>query len=148
MSGGFTTEVPEDKKDEAPKRGVGSQSKTITPIAVECIDAEDSAVSDATKSHVKFPEMFKEYAGRVIQIDEIGKVLPWVHVAVANAKAWLANIYHGIKLEFLQEHVNVFYYKFNRRYFGERLFDRMPVAATSYTPSFKSRVYNSHLAEP
>ena len=60
-----------------------------------------SVVSDATKSHVKSPEMFWEYAGRVIQIDEIGKVLPWVHVAIANAKTRLANIYHGIKPEFL-----------------------------------------------
>ena len=146
--GFFTTEVLEDKKDEVTRRGVGSQSRTVTAIAGECIDAEASVVSDATKSHVKFPEMSREYAGRVIQIDEIGKVLPWVHVAIANAKAWLANIYHGIKPEFLQEHVNEFCYKFNLRYFGERPFDRMPVAATSYTPGFKSRVHNSHLAEP
>jgi len=33
-------------------------------------------------------------------------------------------------------------YKFNRRYFGERLFDRLLIAATSYPPDFKSRVYN------
>ena len=183
--GFFTTEVPENKKDEDTKRGAGSQSKTkvlvmaeseeienprnpdkpkkvghikmvvipdlksktITPIAGECIDAEASVVSDGTKSHVKFPEMSGEYVGRVIGIDEIGKVLPWVHVAIANAKTMLANIYHGIKPEFLQEYLNGFCYKFNRRYFGERLFDRMPAAATSYTPSFKSRVYNSKLAD-
>ncbi len=84
--------------------------------------------------------------GRVVNPEEIGKVLPWVHVAIANAKTRLANIYHGIKPEFLQGYLNEFCYKFNRRYFGERLFDRMLVAATSYPPSFKSRVYNSNIA--
>ena len=78
------------------------KSKTITPIAEESIDSEASVVSDGTKSHVKFPEKFKEYIGRVINPEEIGKVLPWVHVAIANAKTRLANIYHGIKPEFLQ----------------------------------------------
>lgn len=122
------------------------KSKTITPIAEESIDGEASVISDGTKSHVKFPEKFKEYIGRVINPEEIGKVLPWVHVAIANAKTRLANIYHGIKPEFLQGYLNEFCYKFNRRYFGERLFDRMLVAATSYPPSFKSRVYNSNIA--
>jgi len=76
---------------------------------------------------------------------EIGKVLSWVHVAIANAKTRLANIYHGIKPDFLQGYLNEFCYKFNRRYFGERLFDRMLVAVTSYTPSFRNRVYNSNI---
>ncbi|MDD3725050.1 MAG: IS1595 family transposase, partial [Bacteroidales bacterium] len=33
-------------------------------------------------------------------------------------------------------------YKFNRRYFGEKQFDRLLVAALTYTPDFKSRIYN------
>ncbi len=121
------------------------ESKTISPIAGGSVDAESSVVSDGTKSHVKFPEMFRKYVGRVISVDEIGKVLPWVHVAIANAKKRLANIYHGIKPEFLQGYLNEFCHKFNRRYFGERLFDRMLVAATLYSPSFKSRVYNCNM---
>ena len=32
--------------------------------------------------------------------------------------------------------------------FGERLFDRILITATSYTPCLKSRVYNSNLTEP
>lgn len=114
--------------------------------AVEFHRPEASVVSDGIKSHVRFAEMFKEYVGRVISVDEIGKAFPWVHVTIGNANTRLANIYHGIKPEFLQGYLNEFYYKFNRRYFGERLFDRMLVAANSYSPSFKSRVYNSTMA--
>ncbi|MDD2995411.1 MAG: IS1595 family transposase, partial [Paludibacter sp.] len=36
-------------------------------------------------------------------------------------------------------------YKFNRRYFGEKLFDRLLIAAVSYTPEFKSKIYNRTL---
>ncbi|MFV0396570.1 MAG: IS1595 family transposase, partial [Bacteroidales bacterium] len=32
--------------------------------------------------------------------------------------------------------------KFNRRYFGEKQFDRLLIAAVSYPPDFKSRIYN------
>lgn len=67
--------------------------------------------------------------------------VPWAHVAIANAKTRIANIYHSIKPEFLQRYLNEFCYKFNCRcrYFGERLFDRMLIAATSYPTSFKNR---------
>ncbi|PLB85204.1 IS1595 family transposase, partial [Dysgonamonadaceae bacterium] len=33
-------------------------------------------------------------------------------------------------------------YKFNRRYFGEAIFDRLLVAVVSYNTDFKSKIYN------
>ena len=77
-------EVENPKNPDKPKK-VGHvkmvvipdlKSKTISPIAGGSVDAEASVVSDGTKSHVKFPEMFREYVGCVISVDEIGKVLP------------------------------------------------------------------------
>ncbi|MGI6048731.1 MAG: IS1595 family transposase, partial [Petrimonas sp.] len=41
-----------------------------------------------------------------------------------------------------QYYLNQFCYKFNRRYFGENQFDRLLIAAVSYSPDFKSRIYN------
>ena len=38
----------------------------------------------------------------VILPKDICKVLPWVHIAISNAKSTFTNIYHGIKKEFLQ----------------------------------------------
>jgi len=118
------------------------KAETIDRVAGKAVDMEASVVSDGTSSHTHFPVMFKDYIGRVVQPDEIGKVLPWVHVAIANAKTLLSDIYHGISAELLQGYLNEFCYKFNRRYFGERLFDRLLIAGTSYPPDFKSRVYN------
>jgi len=57
----------------------------------------------------------------------------------ANAKSLFRDMYHGIKDEFLQEYLNEFCYKFNRRYF----FDRLIIAAVSYRPTFEHRMYGS-----
>ena len=70
-------------------------------------------------------------------------MLPWVHVAISNAKALLKDMCHGIKEEFLQSYLDEFCYKFNRMYFGDRTFDRLVVAAVAYKPTFKHRPYNS-----
>lgn len=58
-------------------------------------------------------------------------------------KACSGDMYHGIKDEFLQEYLNEFCYKFNRRYFGDRVFDRLIIAAVSYRPTFEHRMYGS-----
>jgi hypothetical protein len=43
---------------------------------------------------------------------------------ISNAKSLLNDTCHKIKREFLQEYLNEFCYKFNRRYFGEDTFER------------------------
>ena len=79
----------------------------------------------------------------IIDPKDIGKMLPWVHIAIANAKTLFADMYHGIKPEFLQEYLNEFCYKFNRRYFGEDLFERLVMIAASYRTDFEHRAYRT-----
>ena len=38
-------------------------------------------------------------------------------------------MHHQLTKEYLQYYLNEFYYKFNRRYCDEQIFDRLPVAA-------------------
>ncbi|MDG1915020.1 MAG: transposase, partial [Crocinitomix sp.] len=59
--------------------------------------------------------------------------LKWVHIAISNAKRNFLGVYHKIKGKYLQNYLNEFCYKLNRKYFGERLFDRLTLAvAKSY----------------
>jgi len=60
------------------------------------------------------------------------KSLRWVHVAVSNLKRTLLGIYHSIDDPFLQNYLDEFCYKLNRRYFGEKLFDRAFIAVTNF----------------
>ena len=69
--------------------------------------------------------------------DHVGVVLPWVHITISNAKRQLLNTFHDIKPEFLQNYLDEFCYKFNRRYFGEALFGRLLIAVVSYKNEFR-----------
>ena len=59
---------------------------------------------------------------------KVSKTFPWVHIAISNAKKKILGLHHQVKDEYMQNYLNEFCYKFNRRYFGEKLFDRLVVA--------------------
>ena len=54
--------------------------------------------------------------------------LRWVHIFISNDKRNLLGNYHKVKGKYLQLYLNEFVYKLNRRYFGEKLFDRIVIA--------------------
>lgn len=60
------------------------------------------------------------------------ETLRWVHIASGNAKIDL-KIFYKIKRKYLQLYLNDFIYKFNRRYFGEKIFDRLIIASITAT---------------
>ena len=62
---------------------------------------------------------------------QVAKLFPWVHTAISNAKKKLSGLHHQVKKEYMQNYLNEFCYKFNRRYKGSQLFDRLIVAAVS-----------------
>ncbi len=59
---------------------------------------------------------------------EVSKAFPWVHTAISNAKKKILGLHHQVKNVYMQNYLNEFCYKFNRRYFGEKLFDRLVLA--------------------
>lgn len=115
------------------------KSETITPLVKGCVSETSTIDSDDSTSYVKLKDIVKEHRPRVIPKTEIGKILPWVHIAISNAKRMLLDIYHDIKPEYLQNYLNEFCYKFNRRYFGENLFDRLMIVSVSYKNQFRSK---------
>ena len=52
-----------------------------------------------------------------------------MHIAIANAKRNFLGIYHKIKGKYLQNYLNEFVYKLNRRYFKDAMFDRLTIAS-------------------
>lgn len=122
------------------------KATTIDDKAIKSIEPDSSITTDASSSHTNFKVLFGEHKSQIIHPKDIGKVLPWVHIAIANAKTLFADTYHGVKPEFLQEYLNEYCYKFNRRYFGEDLFDRLMMIGTSYQSDFEHRTYNSKAA--
>jgi len=60
---------------------------------------------------------------------EVSKVFPWVHTAISNAKKKLLGLHHQVKDAYMQNYLDEFCYKFNRRNFGNGLFDRLIITA-------------------
>lgn len=56
------------------------------------------------------------------------ETLKRAHTTISNAKRNLLGNYHKIKGKYLQLYLDEFVYKLNRRYFGDRLFDRLVIA--------------------
>ena len=56
------------------------------------------------------------------------ETLKWLYITISNAKRNLLANYHKIKGKYLQLYLNEFVYKLNRRYFEEKLFDRLVIA--------------------
>lgn len=98
---------------------------TITPVVKHNISEQAVLLTDNSNSYVDLHTVVKEHNAQVIPKEKVEEMLPWVHIAISNAKRMLLDIHHDIKPEFLQNYLNEFCYKFNRRYYGEALFDRL-----------------------
>ena len=123
-----------------------SLSETITSLVREhvssksCLDTDDSTsyASHLLSTSADLKDIVSEHRPvKVADKKQVGKVFPWVHVAIANAKRWLPANHHDIKMEYLQFYLNEFCYKFNRRYFGKALLDRLMICAISHKNKFR-----------
>jgi transposase-like protein len=58
-------------------------------------------------------------------------VLKWSHTLVSNAKAFILGTFHGIAKKHLQDYLDEFCYRFNRRRWEGQLFDRLVTACAA-----------------
>lgn len=113
------------------------KSATIDNVMTKAVDPSSAITSDKSTSYGNFKNMFNSHSSQVISPSDIGKVLPWVHIAISNSKRMISNVYHNVHSEYLQYYLNEFCYKQNRRYFGNNLFDRLLLAAVSLRNTFR-----------
>lgn len=117
------------------------KTQTVTDVAKKHLEPSVELTTDDSTSYHKLGEHVQKHQTVISDKKNVEKILPWVHIAISNAKRLLLDMHHRIKHEYLQYYLNEFCYKFNRRYFGEKLFDRVVLAAISYNTDFKSRTY-------
>ena len=63
-----------------------------------------------------------------------GHLLPWTHKFVSNVKAVLRGPHRGVSTKHLQRYLFEACYRFNRRYWGHQLFNRLLFACTLGKP--------------
>jgi ISXO2-like transposase domain len=121
------------------------KADTAVEIVKEQIDSKAELTTDDSKTFYRLHQAVEVHKAQVIEPEDLQKILPWVHISIANVKRLLLDIHHQLKKEYLQYYLNEYCYKFNRRYFGEKMFDRLVFAAANYNTDFKSRIYNRSL---
>ena len=94
----------------------------------ENIDEKSIVLTDKATTYVDISKYIETHITEKSTKETTETTLKWVHIAIANAKRNFLGIYHKIKGKYLQNYLNEFVYKLNRRYFGEALFDRLAVA--------------------
>jgi transposase-like protein len=52
-------------------------------------------------------------------------VLHWAHIVISNAKVFIVGTFHGLGDRHIQQYLNEFCYRFNRRHRENELFDRI-----------------------
>jgi transposase-like protein len=102
----------------------GSVNQTIQ----ESIDEKSIVFTDKSTSYVDISDFVELHITEKSDKDVTKETLKWVHIAISNAKRNLLGNYHKIKGKYLQLYLDEFVYKLNRRYFGDKLFDRLVIA--------------------
>ncbi len=87
--------------------------------------------SDDYKSYSNIKNLVDIHVNRAVPPKESGNYLPWGHTMIANAKRTLLGIHHMVSDKYIQGYLDDFCYKVNRRYYGEKLFDRLLIASVS-----------------
>jgi hypothetical protein len=118
------------------------KADAISKTVKEHVNPQAELTTDDATPYSKLSEHVKSHHAQVIKKEDLPKILPWVHIAIGNVKRLLLDVHHQLTKEYLQYCLNEFCYKFNRRYFGDAIFDRLLVAAVSYNTDFRSRIYN------
>lgn len=102
----------------------------INDVVSKNINEQSIIFSDKSTSYVDISDYVEIHVTVKSDQTTTKETLKWVHIAISNAKRTFLGIYHKIEGKYLQNYLNEFVYKLNRRYFGNQLFDRLLVAVT------------------
>ena len=103
-------------------------SEQINETIKESISEKSILFTDKSTSYIDIADFVEIHVTEKSNKETTTETLKWVHIAISNAKRNFLGNYHKIKGKYLQLYLNEFVYKLNRRYFEEKLFDRLVIA--------------------
>ena len=103
-------------------------AEQINQTVKESISEKSIVFSDRSTSYIDIADFVELHITEKSDKQTTKETLKWVHITISNAKRNLLGNYHKIKGKYLQLYLNEFVYKLNRRYFKDKLFDRLVIA--------------------
>lgn len=147
-----------NSKSNVPKKGRGSQAHVPVSVMVETdmnsiklgfvkmkcltshkakeigfeafrrISDESIIITDQNNSYTYFKEIFQAHITYKSSKLTTKTTLKWVHIMIQNARQNISGVYNRVSGDYLQNYLDEFCYRLNRRRYGERLFDRLVIA--------------------
>ena len=141
-----SSRISMDKTKDLKKYNRPSQLKYIKMHVID--DLKGATIEKEVKTNIKKDSViktddFRSYSRlntivwrhfpSKVPKEELKTAFPWIHTMISNAKRNMLGINHMTSKKYLQNYLNEFCYKVNRRYFGENLFDRLLIASVANT---------------
>jgi transposase-like protein len=107
--------------------------ETINNEASKGLDSNVSVIADDWKGYRGLGKVVAKINQMVVPPKQAMDKLPWVHTVISNAKKMTAGVHHSVAKEYLQNYLNEFCWKINRRGFNSDPFERaMCMAVDEY----------------
>lgn len=107
--------------------------KTINYEAEKALNEGVTAIADEWRGYRGLSKDINKIQQTVVPPKEAMEKLPWVHTVISNAKKMTAGVHHSVAKEYLQNYLNEFCWKINRRDFESDKFERaMCMAVDEY----------------
>lgn len=104
------------------------EAKTAQRLIKDYIDSNAVLQTDKSTTFSDLSDCIDVHVREISGTKEGNFNLKWVHIAISNLKKHLQT-YHMISERMMQNYLDEFCYKLNRRYFGQKLFDRLIIAS-------------------
>lgn len=104
------------------------KAEAVNELISSSVSSDSVIFSDMATNYSDIHKIVDEHVTEKSSRETTVKTLKWVHIAISNAKRTFLGVYHKINAEYLQNYLDEFSYKLNRRYCHD-LFERVFIAA-------------------
>ena len=108
-------------------------STTINYEVRKALKGTSNVISDNWKGYAQVGSIVSNIKQMTVPPKDAMKKLPYVHTIISNAKRMTSGIHHSVFKKYLQNYLNEFCYKLNRRNFQRDMFDGFVKASVNET---------------
>lgn len=116
--------------------------KSVAHVSAEKVEAviEQKLMEGATLKTDGYPSykgtsrIGYQHHGMKVPPTQASTLLPWVHIAIANAKRYLLGTYHGVSHKHMMSYLAEYCYRFNRRWNESDMTSRLITACITSRP--------------
>ncbi len=116
------------------------KAKAAEKLIKDFIDKNSVLQTDDSTTYSKFEDFIDVHVKEISNSKEGKFNLKWAHKAISNLKRDLSK-YRMVSERNLKNYLDEFCFKLNRRYFGEKLFERLVIASVHPT----GKVADNHI---